>query len=489
MRTRRSHLLTIGAVAAAALTALVTVPWTHADAVSAPVSDDFNGDGLQDLVVATPDATVGGHTGAGAVVVAYGTVKGAEPGRRTVLTQDTPGVPDSAETGDHFGESVTSADLDNDGYADLVIGSYGENLSTGSDQGSVTVVRGGSEGLSGGSSLVEPGAVSGAMFGRGLATGDFDNDSRADIAVLTNSRLWVYSKGFTRNGPVGKPVSVPGPGPHGLPPFEAATINDAASGDLDDNGHDDLVVFGMSRTTRLPFTGVLLGGAHGLTWSKDLKSGDTGDIGDVDHDGYDDLVTGLASPQAGTDPSAGSGYVRLWYGSRRGPGGERESVTFTQSTAGVPGTNEKGDRFGRSVSVGDATGWDAYGDSYADVVVGAPGEDVGKLTDAGSVVLLKGGPTGLTGSGAQVIDQDTAGVPGTAENGDRFGWAVRLYDTTREGQAELAATAPYENALDGAFWVLHGSATGLTTTGARAFDPDTFGLESKGKRFGSALNH
>jgi len=56
-----------------------------------------------------------------------------------------------------------------------------------------------------------------------------------------------------------------------------------------------------------------------------------------------------------------------------------------------------------------------------------PGEDLGRITDAGSVqqfVQGDGGDQGLTIG--RVLHQDVAGMPGLAEAGDRFGAALAL---------------------------------------------------------------
>ncbi|KPC79286.1 hypothetical protein ADL35_19730, partial [Streptomyces sp. NRRL WC-3753] len=57
--------------------------------------------------------------GAGAVVVLHGSASSVGPARYTYVTQATAGVPGTPEAHDGFGQSVTSADLDRDGYADL----------------------------------------------------------------------------------------------------------------------------------------------------------------------------------------------------------------------------------------------------------------------------------------------------------------------------------------------------------------------------------
>ena len=95
----------------------------------------------------------------------------------------------------------------------------------------------------------------------------------------------------------------------------------------------------------------------------------------------------------------------------------------------------------------------------------------------------------MSGTGAQGFDQNTPGVPGTAEAGDRFGSAVRLYDANKDSRSDAAVSAPYENAQNGSVWSLRGSATGLTVEGARANDPKHFGFTTTGRRFGSVLLH
>ena len=78
-----------------------------------------------------------------------------------------------------------------------------------------------------------------------------------------------------------------------------------------------------------------------------------------------------------------------------------QSVQYHQGARGVPGAPERGDRFGGSLGGGGAA-------------IGAPGEDVGSIVDAGTVTWE------MTSS----MSQNTDGVPGAAERGDQFGAAV-----------------------------------------------------------------
>ncbi|MEV6664174.1 integrin alpha [Streptomyces nigra] len=86
----------------AAATGAATLPAAHAAAggdasAGAGIRADFNGDGYADLAVAAPDATVDGKTGAGYVAVVYGSATGLKPASKQVISQNTPGVTDSAE--------------------------------------------------------------------------------------------------------------------------------------------------------------------------------------------------------------------------------------------------------------------------------------------------------------------------------------------------------------------------------------------------------
>ncbi len=156
---------------------------------------------------------------------------------------------------------------------------------------------------------------------------------------------------------------------------------------------------------------------------------------------------------------------------------------INQDTAGVPGVSESDDRMGTGVSVGDVNG-----DGYADVVTGLPGEDFSGLTDPGSFLLLRGSAAGLTGAGAQVFSQNSAGLPGVAESRDDFGAVVAVVPATGSDRAQVAVGDPDENAGNGAVWVLHGTPAGLTGTGTANFGSASMGAPATGAHFGATLS-
>ncbi|GAB2864470.1 FG-GAP repeat protein [Streptomyces deserti] len=493
----RVRTLAVAVAAASAGLSLTLVPTASAVTTAA---DDFNGDGVADLVVATPAATVGTTATAGSVTVLYGSADGVSPARSATLTQNSPGVPGTAEYGDRFGSTYATGDLDADGYTDLVVGSPGERMDYNSGSyGSLTVLWGGANGLvNGGIEIDSPLATSPYEqekdFAKKVAVGDFDGDGTVQLAALSRNKLWVYDDLAGRTVPAGPKYS------HYFWAFvEPRTLT---VGDFTGAGRAQLVVTGPQNcegTADCQHTAVYTWGADRLDWASvtDPGVGAAGEneaptvaaaAGDVDHDGYTDLVTGHVPASATTtgEYADAAGFVHVRYGSPEGLGAHR-TATLDQDTAGVPGANESGDNFGASLAVGDVTG-----DGYADVAVGVPGEAVGTVPQTGGTVLLKGTATGLTGTGAQAFYQTTRGVPGAAEADDWFGSAVRIADVDGDGAADVAIAAKGEDvfsgsARDGADWVLRGSAAGLTTSGAVSFSERAFGFTYPNAEFGSVL--
>lgn len=108
---------------------------------------DFDRDGFDDLAVGIPYEDNGAIVDSGAVHVIYGAGGGLGVAGNWFFHQNTPGMADDTEVNDSFGFSVAAGDFDRDGYADLAVGVYREDVDAVVDCGVVHVVSGSVSGL------------------------------------------------------------------------------------------------------------------------------------------------------------------------------------------------------------------------------------------------------------------------------------------------------------------------------------------------------
>ncbi|MCM2579121.1 FG-GAP-like repeat-containing protein [Streptomyces meridianus] len=174
---------------------------------------------------------------------------------------------------------------------------------------------------------------------------------------------------------------------------------------------------------------------------------------DFDNSGSSDLVASV--PAA----SSSAGAVSVLPGGASGPSATGRKI-LTQNSGSVPGSSEKGDRFGAATASGDLDG-----DGRLDLVVGAPGEDdTSGTTDRGAVTILTG-KSGLTGG----TYFTTGSRWGTAQKA-RLGTDVEVGDINGDGLDDAIGIGP--GTAGSAPWVVwRDSATGATHSGAVGYDP------------------
>ncbi|WP_229843742.1 FG-GAP-like repeat-containing protein [Streptomyces chryseus] len=358
-----------GALLGALALSFCCAPGAAAAPVRSGIEADNNGDGYLDLAVGAPNAKVGSREHAGAVVVLYGSASGVSGGRRTVVHQDSPGVPGTAERNDRFGRSLASADLDGDGYSDLVVGSPSETVGSVPYRGSVTVLWGGRQGIAGGASLPLPSDLDEeSVMGTGVAAGDFNGDGYGDLVVGDA----LDPGGDRTRGHKGGQLTVWYGGPTGPAPAQRPTVV-----------HQD--------TPGVPGSGESADG-FGVSVA----------VGDIDKDGYADVAVG--APYEDLNGSAEAGAVTVLYGSKGGLTTARARM-ITQDTAGVPGSPERYDYFGHALTLRDLTG-----DGRSDLVIGAPEEN-----SYGMVTVLRGAASALSTSGVVSITGTAAGLSGASQ--------------------------------------------------------------------------
>jgi FG-GAP repeat protein len=455
---------------------------------------DYDGNGYDDVLTGAPGATVGGATGAGYATVQYSSSSGLGTTKKSVLNQNTSGVPGGAEAGDGFGRAVASGDLDNDGYDDAIVGIPGEDLAGLSDAGGATVFWGSPTGLHGTDStwLENPEQPrAGANFGRAIEAAryfapdpaDPDANPRDSIAVLENDTLLFFTV------PPGAAAQQLKPADKGVqaldmtPAESGLALRSLSHGNYNEDQWADLAISGVT-TGDQPGIGAtqVLHGAPGVEELADggaFEGGPAVTSSDFNHDGQDDLAIGDTGSGS---PLGGSVSVYLGKGDLSGLD-PTPAQTWTQDSPGVPGAAEAGDLWGSEMSSGDTNG-----DGRPDLAIGAPGEDIGSASDAGAVWSLRGAPGGLTATGARSFDQNQPGIPGAAEAADRWGGQVRLIDADKNGLFGLLAAAPGENTNDGFVWVLPASSSGMVANGTWTYDGARLGAPVANAQFGAAID-
>ncbi|MFE9201125.1 hypothetical protein [Micromonospora sp. NPDC007230] len=433
---------------------------------TALVAGDFNGDRYDDLAIGDQDE-VDPRNGlhAGGVWVIPGSSRGLVVDSARHFNQSSPGVPDDAEDYDWFAGALAAGDINGDGRDDLAIGAHGESVGSKTEAGAVTVLFGGSAGLTAtgaqyftqDQSAVPGVSESNDHFGYTLAIGKVNGDRYADLVIGApqedDSTAWNGSGLVTLM-------------------WGSAT--------------------GVSSTGATSVTGAALRGAMGQAENYAWYLGEALAIGDVNGDGLGEVIAGAPSAQT---PEITGGLIAVFTGRSGGLSSSAVRV-ITQRTSGVPGEPAAGDRFGAALAAGDVTG-----DGKADVLVGAPGDRVGTAAEAGSVTLLKGSTAGLTGSGAQAFDQSQSAVPNTAERGDKFGASVALLNLN--GGLDAVVAAPGEEVAgdlagypSGSVTRFYGSKGGLvphpvtvTGLGLRSDHvwPQRYGLRIAGPQSGGPL--
>ena len=411
---------------------------------------DFDADGYDDLAIGAPGETLAGSAGAGAVVVLEGSAAGLTADSARAWHQDVVGMKGVTEPEDSFGYSLAAGDFDGDGRDDLAIGIPHESVGVADGAGAVAIVYGSSSGLRDLGDQLWHQASAGIVgqieqgdgFGSSLATGDFNGDGVADLAVgVPDEDIGSVASAGAINVLLGSSRGLTADGNHswhrgsggikGTVQTGARFGSALAVGHFDRGGFDDLAVGAPGSDSSRGDVSVLYGGATGVTARDQIwrQGGDVAGVpeagdgfgaalaaGDIDGDRNDDLAIGVPGEALG--PLDGAGSVTVLFGGALGIHAVGDE-TWHQDRPGIKGQAEEGDDFGSSLRIADYDG-----DGFGDLVIGIPGEDLDGQSDAGAVAVIFGRADGLHDLGDKLYAQNTDGIAGNVESGDWFGSAV-----------------------------------------------------------------
>ncbi|MGH7725357.1 MAG: FG-GAP-like repeat-containing protein [Candidatus Eiseniibacteriota bacterium] len=424
---------------------------------------DVNGDGYADIVVGAPFYS-NGEVFEGALFLYLGSAAGISTS--PAYTYESNGTTWEA------GWSVCGiGDMDGDGYSDVALGApfYGNGESS---EGAVLVFPG----------RAVPATITptppwefdtiGMQFGYSVGSGgDLNGDGLADLVIGGPG----YQVGPDRLGALvilfGSPQFTPVEAWTGFTGEQANSgfgISVATGGDWQGDGYSELLMslgtfFTGTETistftylTGSPFHRTALGderlvamGGFDLT----MLGVSVSVAGDVNGDGFDDLVAG-APDYSNVQDSEGRALLFL--------GAAKPFHPFGPFFTPLPDWTYESNRDDAFLGVKVAGAGDVNGDGYADVITGARGWSNGQ-EEEGAALVFHGSPSGLSPVPDWIVE-------GNQEFG-RIGFNVcSAGDVNRDGFDDVLVAAPFFDAPtgdEGAALLYYGSALGLAHTPAR----------------------
>ncbi len=422
---------------------------------------DVNGDGYCDVIVGGRNYS-NGQSGEGAAWVYLGSASG--------ISSAAAWVQEGGRADALFGHAVrTAGDVNGDGYAEILIGA--RNYNTGlAGAGRAYMYYGGPTGPDTILRWFYSGSETDAHMGNAVsALGDVNGDGLGDIIVSAPDQS---------NGENDEGLAFAFYGQHDAPvPYPPKwTIDGSAenenvgsrlnyAGDVNGDGLGDFVAGTNVYSVGIPYRGIVRvfhgdeSGSPVFTTAilgnqdTELVGTDVDGAGDVNGDGYEDIIFGAPYYDGGL---ADVGRAAVHYGSPTG---------ISPATAWQVVGTQSASAFGASVSGAG----DVNCDGYADVLVGAMWYTNGQ-TQEGAAYLYYGSPTGPSATPDWSYESNIEDA--------WFGDVQGVGDLNGDGFADIAVGAVKysdSHSTEGGIFVFYGSAGGPSSTPDHIFTSNQLG--------------
>ncbi len=476
-------------------------------------SGDINGDGFDDVIIGTYQADPHGND-SGETYVFFGSASGfSATFELSALNGSNGFVLNGIDAGDRSGWFVSSGDINGDGIDDVIIGARNAAPNANSNAGEAYVFFGSASGFAasielssllpinggdGSQGFILNGIDNGDNTGNSVASGDINGDGIDDVIIgatdgdpNSNSNAgetYVFfgaSGGFSATFNLSTLNGINGFILNGIDAGDQSGVS-VASGDINGDGFDDVIIgawqadpnsnnsageayvfFGAAGGFSTMFNLSTLNGINGFI----LNGIDNSDLsgfrlasGDINGDGFDDVIISAWQADPNSEGDAGETYV--FFGAAGG-----FSATFNLSTLnGINGFIlngiDAGDNSGYGISSGDING-----DGFDDVIIGARFGD-----PSGETYVFFGASGGFSAT----FDLSTLnGINGFILNGidagDNSGWSVASGDINGDNIDDLiigATNANPNGSSSGETYVVLSCSTGCCTVGQPCDDGD-----------------
>ena len=454
---------------------------------------DLDGDGYGDIAVGAPRFDTPTDTDAGAVFTYYGSATGlvVRPGFTTLS---------GSYAGARLGHSLAGpGDIDGDGFGDLIAGApeFTGVVSSENGEGSVVVFFGGPTGISDGTNPQIRVESNQALANLGMsvaAVGDVDGDGLDDILAgapfytdgeLSEGHAFYYRGGDSGLFPLTSLIALQMEWIDSNQSFAYLGSSVASAGDVNGDGYDDVIIGAWNYDGGHTGEGaafVFLGGPAGIPGSPAAGA----------HAQFESnqMAANMGWSVASAGDVNGDGYADVIVGVPRysnGEAAEGAAFVFLGSAVGMsdgdPGTahallesNQTSSYFGGSV----ASAGDINGDGYADVIVGGTEYTAGE-PEEGAAFLFLGSPTGIADG-----DPATAHAQLESNQSDSdFGIVSSAGDVNGDGYSDVIVGAGFYDPR-GAVFIFQGGPSGIPDGGPATADT-TIESDQDGDDFGSAV--